>query len=86
MYMYDCVMPEIVIYQSTASQVLQLLDALGLEQYATSFRQHGVDGEFLLECSGDMLRKGLRMTSQLHRLRLLKIIRGHKPVQQMLKT
>ena len=57
-------------------QVIQLLQQLGLEQYEPSFLREGITGELLLECDEDLLQNELEVKSKLHRLRLLRIIKG----------
>ncbi len=57
-------------------QVLELLECMGLKQYQDHFKSEHISGEILAECDDDMLEKDLRVTSKLHRKRLLKIISG----------
>ena len=57
-------------------QVLDLLDVMGMRQYAEKFKQEQVNGEILAECDEQVLTDDLGVTSKLHRMRLIKIVSG----------
>ena len=61
---------------SISPQVLCILDAMGLQQYRDHFKVEQISGEILSECDEDMLAHDLRISSKLHRMRLLKVISG----------
>lgn len=60
----------------STSQILCLLDVMGLRQYRDHFKVEQVNGEILSECDDDMLTHDLHITSKLHRKRLIKLISG----------
>jgi len=64
--------------------VSKLLDAMELSQYKDTFVKEQVSGEILLECDDQILEEDLKVPSRLHRIRLLKIIRGKTPALQIL--
>ena len=49
---------------------------MNLHQYKELFAKENIDGEVLKELSEDDLANELGMTSKIHRLRLMKVIRG----------
>ena len=49
-----------------------------MKQYQDNFKEEKISGEFLAECDDDMLTNDLRVTSKLHRKRLLKVISGER--------
>ena len=49
---------------------------MNLHQYKELFAKEYIDGEVLNELSEDDLANELGMTSKIHRLRLMKVIRG----------
>jgi len=66
-------------------QVIHLLDAMGLKQHHNFFMQERINGEILLECDDKILERELKITSRLHRVRLLKLISGHHSAESILK-
>ena len=57
---------------------------MGLKQYAAKFSHELVDGELFFELDDVMLEEDLGITSRLHRLRMMKIIRGEQSVNDFL--
>ncbi len=49
---------------------------MGLKAYHDSFIEEQVNGEILSECDEDVLKNDLKVTSKLHRMRILKVISG----------
>lgn len=49
---------------------------MGLKSYHESFIEEQVNGEILSECDEEVLKNDLKVTSKLHRMRLLKVITG----------
>ena len=58
---------------------------MGLKQYKEKFQEESINGEILVECNSELLRQELKVTSQIHRLRLLKIINGEHSAQKILQ-
>ena len=57
---------------------------MGLKQYAATFSLELVDGKLFFELDDVMLEEDLGITSRLHRLRMMKIIRGEQNVNDFL--
>lgn len=57
-------------------KVLKLLEMMNMAQYQDSFMEEQVDGELLIECDEDVLMHELKVTSKLHRTKLMKLITG----------
>ena len=72
---------------STHIQVQCLLEAMGLSKYKEAFEVERISGDILveLECKEDILKNELGVTVELHRMRLLKIIRGEHSAREYLK-
>ena len=66
-------------------QVLDMLDALRLSKYRTRFEEEQIAGDILMDCNEEMLEKELGVGMRIHRLRLLKIIRGDYSAQRILE-
>ena len=58
-----------------------MLYCMDLQQYEDAFR--GITGADLCELTEQMLEDDLGIKSKLHRIRLMKIIRGEKDVRQL---
>ena len=58
------------------TQVLHLLDSLGLSQYKEVFSREKIDGALLLDLDNEILEYELMMESKLHRLKLMRVISG----------
>ena len=67
------------------SQIIQLLDAMGLKHHQETFITEHISGEILLECDERVLEKELKITSKLHRVRLMKLITGRHSAESILK-
>ena len=57
---------------------------MGMEQYRETFRKQQINGDILTDCDDDILRNELKITSRLHRIRLLRIISGQYSVQKIM--
>ena len=66
-------------------QVIQLLEAMGLKHHQETFLNEHISGEILLECDEHVLEKELKITSKLHRVRLMKLITGQHSAESILK-
>ena len=49
---------------------------MGLEQYTPTFKQEQINGDILSTCDDALLQDELKVTSRLHRMRLLRVIEG----------
>ena len=57
---------------------------MGMEQYRETFRKQQINGDILTDCDDDILQNELKITSRLHRIRLLRIISGQYSVQKIM--
>ena len=57
-------------------QVLKLLEALDLHRYKETFLEEALTGDILAECDETVLSQDLAVTEQLHRSKLMRVIRG----------
>ena len=55
-----------------------------LSQYKEAFLKEQISGDILLQCDNQILEVELKISSRLHRLRLMQVIDGKAPVQQFL--
>ena len=55
---------------------MNLLDLMGMKQYQDNFKAEQINGEILADCDEEVLKNDLKVTSKLHRMRLLKLISG----------
>ena len=63
-----------------------LLEDMNLGQYRRSFQEQQVSGDVLMDLTDNMLSsKELGVDSALHRLRLMKVIRGEPSAHRLLK-
>lgn len=70
----------------STDRLVQLLKALNMAQYCTSFEQEQVDGGLLLELDEESLESDLGIKSALHRKKLLRTIHGKgTPLNELLK-
>lgn len=67
------------------TQIIQLLEAMGLKQYESTFMRERITGEILVECDDDVLAQDLNVTSRLHRVRLMKIVSGRHSAESILR-
>ena len=58
---------------------------MDLKQYTLTFKSEHINGDILIECDDDVLRVELGVSSKLHRLRLLKVIKGEYSCKTFLK-
>ena len=58
---------------------------MDLKQYTSTFKSEHVTGDILIECDDDVLKVELGVSSKLHRLRLLKVIKGQYSCKAYLK-
>ena len=72
-------------HSTTLSQILKLLEAMNMRQYQGVFMQEQIDGEVLCECDDTVLGNDLKVSSKLHRTRLLKVISGRHSVRNILE-
>lgn len=66
-------------------QMVELLEFMGMKQYYTSFLSERVTGEIFLECDEQVLETELKVTSKIHRVRLMKIISGKHSAEIIMK-
>lgn len=57
---------------------------MGMEQYHETFIKQQINGDILTDCDDDILKNELKITSRLHRIRLLRIISGQYSVQEIM--
>lgn len=53
-----------------------MLHALKISRYAEEFTKEDISGWVLVNCTEDLLEKELNVTSALHRMKLMQVIRG----------
>lgn len=70
---------------ATFVQVGDLLDAMNLGKYTASFKEQHISGDLLAELTDNMLHNDLGIESDLHRLRLIKVIKGEHSVHRIFK-
>ena len=56
--------------------MVELLHALKISRYAEEFTKEDISGWVLVNCTEDLLEKELNVTSALHRMKLMQVIRG----------
>lgn len=71
-----------ITYLSTLSneQILHLLEFIGLPQYKSIFCCEEINGEIFVRLDDDALKNDLKITSSLHRARILTVISGQQSV------
>ena len=65
---------------SLQMQMLQLLEFIGLPQYKSVFGSEQINGEIFMRLDDGALANDLKITSSLHRARLLTVISGQQSV------
>ena len=65
----------------SVDEVLELLEAMQLEEYRESFKREMIDGEVLSSLTEADLLQELNIQKRLHRVRLMKVIEGVYSVQ-----
>ena len=58
---------------------------MNLGKYKQTFKEQFISGDVLAELTDNMLRIDLGVDSDLHRLRLMKVIRGEPSAHNLLK-
>lgn len=71
-------------FNSLLVQVQRLLEVMGLEEYQEAFRRQQLNGDLFSDCDEDILVNELKVTSRLHRMRLMRVISGQYSVQDIL--
>ena len=64
--------------------ILHLLDGMHLSEYRPAFEREFIDGQILSNLTDAMLQQDLQVSTELHRLRLMKVIKGEKSVRDFL--
>lgn len=62
-----------------------LLRVMNLSQYSETFQEEQVSGELLLDLTEDVLENDLSISSKLHRMRIMKLIKGIHSAESYLK-
>ena len=65
-------------------QVLRMLVNMGLERYTPTFSQEQINGDILSTCNDAHLNEDLKITSGVHRMRLLRVIEGTYSAQDIM--
>ena len=55
-----------------------------LEQYTPIFQQEQINGDILSTCDDALLKDELKISSRLHRMRLLRVIEGTYSIYEMM--
>lgn len=66
------------------NEVIRILEHMGLNQYSSMFSSEQISGDILSECTEQMLQEELKITSKLHRMRLMKVISGSQSIRSLL--
>ena len=66
--------------------MIDLLEILGLTKYKNIFIHEEISGALLLELDEEILEVELGITSKLHRLKLLRVIDGRQPLDELFKN
>lgn len=66
------------------SQVLQLMVEIGVEDLH-QITQENISGDILVELNENELQSELGINKRIHRLKLMKVINGSKPITHYLK-
>lgn len=70
--------------QLGVGDILHLLESMRLSEYRPTFERELIDGHTLSSLTNRILLQDLNMTKELHRLRLMEVIEGVKPVTDFL--
>ena len=57
---------------------------MGLKRYIPTFSQEQINGDILSTCDDALLNEDLKITSRLHRMRLLRVIEGAYSVHDIM--
>ena len=66
--------------------MIDLLEILGLTKYKNVFIDEEISGALLQELDEEILKVELGITSRLHRLKLLRVIDGRQPLDELFKN
>ena len=66
--------------------MIDLLEILGLTKYKNIFIHEEISGALMLELDEEILEVELGITSKLHRLKLLRVIDGRQPLDELFKN
>ena len=66
-------------------KVLMLLDSMGLGVYREVFRKEKITGDLMLELNDSMLKDELGIRLQIHRIRIMKVIKGEHSLEDLTK-
>ena len=66
--------------------MIDLLEILGLKKYKNVFMSEEISGALLQELDEEILEMELGITSRLHRLKLLRVIDGRQPLDELFKN
>ena len=59
---------------------------MGLSQYKEQFIKEGITGSLLSELDEEILETELNVKSQLHRLKLMRIIQAHQSIDELFNS
>lgn len=66
------------------TQVLQMLDKLGLSRYKDIFEAEQITGSLLMELDNDLLEQDLGITTKIHRLKIMRVIDGKQSLNELM--
>ena len=66
--------------------MIDLLEILGLTKYKNVFIDEEISGALLQELDEEILEMELGITSKLHRQKLLRVIDGRQPLDELFKN
>ena len=66
--------------------MIDLLEILGLTKYKNVFIDEEISGALLQELDEEIIKVELGITSRLHRLKLLRVIDGRQPLDELFKN
>ena len=62
-----------------------LLDSMELGGYKEAFRREKITGDLMLELNDDILKNELGVRLQIHRIRIMKVIKGEHSLADLIK-
>ena len=71
-------------YVPSLSQILQVLEGMGMSAYMEIFYRENINGELLVELNDAILEKEIGIMSQDHRTKLVQLISGTQSVRAYL--
>ena len=63
--------------------VIQVLDIIGLSEYKDVFIKEGITGSLLSELNEEILETELNIKSQIHRMKLMRIMEGRQSIDEL---